>query len=796
MSGQAVVINYDPKQSVLRSLFPWSNPSLVKVLLSFEFWFFIGFHCSIVVLSMLNIVPLLPVDWKASGAFQYFTTFFLTFYNGNCYARYQKLYDACTSLMDATLLFVREMTVCFKEEPTWKHRLQATKWLLAAVDLFFMGVCGGKLSMKEWSEVVKKGLLTKPEAQLLIRYPGPEVVPILTTWTMICVADALELPCFHEKKNPEWSCVRQQKIAHLHNRLDLILARLMTSYREVSETLAQPIPFAYWHLMNLVFSLNFFLLALILASFQHYFTILPYGMALLTFMGLREVSNQLADPFGEDIVDFPIAKYLDYTFDHSICLLQGFSAEDAYSRVRRQVYAASPFNERQVRRHVKHANLYDEVYQAHQDSVYIWEKDQPLQEMAVVYEKESLKDQLRKSLSGIPIGKRQLDTDEADVMEKDFEGKIEDNQVRWLAEAEEDLDRLRALAPEAAAELKNAEMAAEEVLASSGSEAAYLEACMKACEELPPEEQEAFLTRMRSHLRSTGTLPEAHHLEAITNGNAAAGASRGPGEESAQSRGYGQAGAGVSDFLDGLESEVGTPLARRGQKGPKTGRAFQWGDNRPRERRKDDDEVSHRSFRMSDIDFTLAVDDAGYLKRQRGSDRGSDRTSERGSDRGSDKGSKGRGSDRGSERGSKDRGSDRGSGHGSTRDERPRAPPRGGPGMDYRWEGDPRNPRGNDGLYLVGEGRELDRIGGKGAQGGLAMGKKNSIWDARVRHVRQANDPTPLEVPEMQLNAKWFNRQTSFDKERGNASMHKADEWLQPARETHGVALPKKEYSK
>merc|ERR1719359_2703305 len=147
------------------------------------------------------------------------------------------------------------------------------------------------------------------------------------------------------------------------------------AYREISETMAQPIPFAYWHLMNLVFSLNFLLLALILASFEHWLTIVPYSMALMTFMGLREVSNQLADPFGDDIVDFPLAKFLDYTFDHSVCLLQAFSANDAYERVRRQIFVSEAFNERQVRRHVTQENLYSDAYAAHTDSIYIWEKE-------------------------------------------------------------------------------------------------------------------------------------------------------------------------------------------------------------------------------------------------------------------------------------------------------------------------------------------------------------------------------------------------------------------------------------
>jgi predicted membrane chloride channel (bestrophin family) len=555
VSGAAAIVNYDPKQPTLKSFMPWTNPSLVKVFTSVEFWFYTFMHTFVVFLTITDIVPLLDVDWKAAGAFQYFTTFFLTFYNGNCYARYQKLYSACTELMDGALLFVRELTICFKDETTWKHRLQATKWLLAAVDLFFMGVCGNKLSMKGWSEVVKKGLLTRPEAQMLLRYPGPEIVPILTTWTMIAVADGLEKPCFHEKKNPAWPICRTQKIAHLHNRLDRILIKVMTAYREISETMAQPIPYAYWHLMNLVFTLNFMLLAMILASFRHWLTIVPYCMALMTFMGLREVSNQLADPFGDDIVDFPLAKYLDYTFDHSICLLTAFTSEDAYERVRKQIHASPLFDDRQIRRHMNPERLYNEAYVAHTDGVFIWEREQPLQEASVVYEKESLQEQLRKSLAGIPIGDYGGTTfnDEEDLIRANTVG---DRNRKWLDQAEEDIKTLRPLVYDADEEEERSKRLSRELPGPNGARPA--------------------LSKPGSASQSSSDLARTLSFE----GDAAA--------------------------------QAGEPLARPSGKRGVGGEKFRWGfQNHGRK----DHAPTDRSFRMSDTPFELRIDESGRLRK-------------------------------------------------------------------------------------------------------------------------------------------------------------------------------------
>lgn len=365
-------VYYNAKQPTLLSLYPLANPAVLVIFKQPEFWSYIIVHMALCGLLIYDWIEIMPIDWKAAGAFQYFTTFFLTFYNANCFARYEKFYKNCTSILDGITLFVRELTICFKEQETWQHRLQATKYLLASADLFFFSVCGHKLTVQEWEECVKKGLLTKAEAKLLVRYQGPEVVPILVTWAMIVVTDALTKDCFHMKE-------KVQKIAHNHNRLDVLKMQVMHHYRNVAELLAFPIPYAYWHLMNLVFTLNFWLLALQLADFRHWMTVLPFTMALTTFMGLREVSNQLADPFGEDIVDFPLSKYLDSVFDDCISLVEGFSSEHAYQRTRDAIYNSVPFNEHQMRHQMIQEMLYSKGYQAHVDGLYIWERDTPLQ---------------------------------------------------------------------------------------------------------------------------------------------------------------------------------------------------------------------------------------------------------------------------------------------------------------------------------------------------------------------------------------------------------------------------------
>merc|ERR1739848_532622 len=96
---------------------------------------------------------------------------------------------------------------------------------------------------------------------------------------------------------------RSQRIAHVHNRLDRNLVTMIHSYQAIGHIMALPIPFPYYHLMNIVLLFNFIILALIFANFKTWVTIFPFMTALLVFMGLREVSTALADPFGQDAVD-------------------------------------------------------------------------------------------------------------------------------------------------------------------------------------------------------------------------------------------------------------------------------------------------------------------------------------------------------------------------------------------------------------------------------------------------------------------------------------------------------------
>lgn len=73
--------------------------------------------------------------------------------------------------------------------------------------------------------------------------------------------------------------------------------------------LAMPMPYQYFHILNIMVCINLIMWGYIMALAQSIYAPLCYGFASLIFMGLMELANQLADPFGDDATDFPINEW-------------------------------------------------------------------------------------------------------------------------------------------------------------------------------------------------------------------------------------------------------------------------------------------------------------------------------------------------------------------------------------------------------------------------------------------------------------------------------------------------------
>jgi len=344
---------YDPKQSGIKSLFQWAGTCLQMVLTQKEFHLYILWNLFLTA-ACIYAVPDDKVDqfnWDAASIMQYVMTFFVTFYNDMCFARYDRLYPEVVSFSEGVIDMVQELQVNLHWPALTAHRIAASKYLLSVTYLHFMLICGGKLDQDNWNELINKGLLTQQETLLLAGYPGGQVSIVLITWVFFILRDAMIQDCMWRKNNNA-NDVSQQTV-HIYNRFVKHVVNMEKSCNQIGYTLGNPIPFSYYHLMNFILLFNIMLLSTFSALYKSYASVLPFGIALLVYMGLREVSCALAEPFGEDPVDFSVQYIIRNCFDRAVCMLLAFQRHDSRDWVLKQIANVEEIEERHLRRPCK-----------------------------------------------------------------------------------------------------------------------------------------------------------------------------------------------------------------------------------------------------------------------------------------------------------------------------------------------------------------------------------------------------------------------------------------------------------
>eukprot|EP00811_Abedinium_folium_P008958 NODE_1827_length_2365_cov_8.514745.p1 GENE.NODE_1827_length_2365_cov_8.514745~~NODE_1827_length_2365_cov_8.514745.p1 ORF type:complete len:697 (+),score=146.82 NODE_1827_length_2365_cov_8.514745:136-2226(+) len=375
-----MVVYYDYHMPMTKSLLSFKNTAFRTVIKSPDFWAFIFFHLVTVSIAFgmdlngedtddtTSVIDSFP--WESAATASFFMTFFITFYNEHCFGRFNVLYDQCTEMMDEMLLFVHELVVSFPGEEFIQHRTLATKYMLATIYLVLMVQTGGALTLTGWKELMHKGLLTRIEIEVLSAYPGGGVTLVLTNWAMQVVDEALDHDCRYQPG------VRSEEPHYVHNRHNKHMVAMIKCAHKIESIIALPIPFPYYHLMNLVLVCNFILGGFLVAIFQNFLTVFPYAMFVAMFMGIRQVAVELADPFGMDEVDFPIVHFLNYTFENAMCLLEVFHAVNP-KRLEACANAIKDVNDEQLVMSVEKKKLYKGQTR---EKLYVWTAS-PLQQL-------------------------------------------------------------------------------------------------------------------------------------------------------------------------------------------------------------------------------------------------------------------------------------------------------------------------------------------------------------------------------------------------------------------------------
>ena len=84
----------------------------------------------------------------------------------------------------------------------------------------------------------------------------------------------------------------------------------------------QPVPWAYFHLLNLMSFLTLLLVSYMLVFLASWPVTLPVHMIIcLIVLGLKNLAVAMSDPFGDDVIDFKVERFLAGMFDNSVAHL-------------------------------------------------------------------------------------------------------------------------------------------------------------------------------------------------------------------------------------------------------------------------------------------------------------------------------------------------------------------------------------------------------------------------------------------------------------------------------------------
>lgn len=218
------------------------------------------------------------------------------------------LFDVTRRLLDMVNKFCAEMSL-YLNVGAPKHTRLACRYLIAAVLLFCFDVRGENgTSAEDWDILKRYGLIKDDEQEFLKMDSSPMRAHMMLQWSCMVTRDGHQL-VLKNKKVP----------GNVINALIPMICTIRALMQEIQDVMNLPIPFQYFHLLNVMLCVNFFLWGYVMAITASIFAPVTYFFAVAIFIGMMELSSHLTDPFGDDDTDFPLGAWMEETL--STCVL-------------------------------------------------------------------------------------------------------------------------------------------------------------------------------------------------------------------------------------------------------------------------------------------------------------------------------------------------------------------------------------------------------------------------------------------------------------------------------------------
>mmetsp|Transcript_20397 Transcript_20397/g.45727 ORF Transcript_20397/g.45727 Transcript_20397/m.45727 type:complete len:341 (+) Transcript_20397:139-1161(+) len=281
-----------------------------SVLTRCEFWFFLVFHTIVTVCYKRGLLPgaedrrsHLGVDADFWDVLVFLAILLTVFMTQALMAKYMRLYTLTRSLFGQIMDIALRLSMTCPQSYT---RL-SIRYLLGAVMLFFMET-HGQLEERHWEEMQANGLLMSDEKT---RLEG------------LGVRSERSLILLHWATDVARQGFRAGKVTNTHvtgavNKF----TQMRQAQQEMVDQVRFTFPKLYVHLAELTLFACLVILGYSMALTMSIWGTVAYFTLLFVFLGLVELGNQLQNPFGDDEIDFPMARWLQDVAEHVATLVE------------------------------------------------------------------------------------------------------------------------------------------------------------------------------------------------------------------------------------------------------------------------------------------------------------------------------------------------------------------------------------------------------------------------------------------------------------------------------------------
>jgi len=328
-----MAIMYDPEafnsfSGLFGLLTRWNGTLVPLVLGKASFWLFLMIHVYFMATEAAykagyTHTPWPEIQWSTVKTTTGLLTFFIVFYSGQCYTRFQLFYGHCVGIGGGCMSWAALVRTSLPMDPCLRWNVM--RLVLASVHVLFYGLNSGggpavPVTDDEWEAMRKRHLLTIDEIKVLQAYAGYKpFLPII--WALEEVEDGLKQYANSPIEGGPSPPQLASAIAQFRN----LALDIRGHCGQITNWLKQPVPFPYFHFLMLLMCVDLSLISYaIVAIYEGHWimTFFIYVVILIAFLGLKEVAVAMADPFGDDEIDFDTEAMLGAAYNNAVACLR------------------------------------------------------------------------------------------------------------------------------------------------------------------------------------------------------------------------------------------------------------------------------------------------------------------------------------------------------------------------------------------------------------------------------------------------------------------------------------------